>query len=96
MRHWISVNYEEIKETVEQRNAIFFQYGGDDYFIEMGSNGFVIQDPRIGHEDDYDNYPYLDYAGSEVAKTSDELFSLTFLDGMTIEDRFEEIKFFLV
>jgi hypothetical protein len=86
---------EDIEEIIECGQAFFFQYKGNNYFIERGGDGYLIQDPRVGHADDpYEDYPYLDYPGHLEAKNPEEMKALRFLDGKTIFERFDELRFF--
>jgi hypothetical protein len=90
VRGWVKDTPDHIREIIESGDAFFFQYSGRDYFIERGSNGFLIQDPQIGHMED----TYVDYPGHEEAKTPEELVALQFLEGKTIFERFDELRFF--
>ena len=95
-RYWYGkLPKSDILEQIETGNAFFFQFKGRDYFIERGRNGYLIQDPRIGHKNDKSQgFPYIDYPGSEEAKTPEEMKALPFLDGKTIFERFDELRFF--
>jgi hypothetical protein len=92
---WIIPTQEDIKNLIEIGQDFYFQYRGNDYFVESGGSGYLIQDPRInikgGSDPDLD---YIDYPGHEKAKTPEEFIALPFLDGKTIFERFDELKFF--
>jgi hypothetical protein len=92
---WVTATEEIIKEFIIMGDAFFFQYRGKDYFIERGRMGYLIQDPQINNEGISDpNSDYTDYPGHEKAKTPEEFMTLPFLDGKTIFERFNELKFF--
>jgi hypothetical protein len=73
---------------------IFSQYKGNDYFVERGKNGYLIQDPRVAAEGISGDVPCDDYPGNKAARTAEEFMALPFLDGKTIFERFDELKFF--
>jgi len=100
-RAWYKTNPEQITEMINTGDAFYFQYKNADYFIERGAMlqnggaGYLIQDPRVGHRDDlYEEYPYIDYSGCSEVDTPEEMLCLPFLDGKTILERFEELRFF--
>jgi hypothetical protein len=82
----------DLIEIIDVGNAIFFQFNNQDYFIEGGANGYLIQDPMIGHPE----LSYRSYPENEKFKTANELLAAPFLDGKTILERFDsgELKFF--
>jgi hypothetical protein len=95
-RHWVAdEDPEHIREMIQIGDAIFFQFRGRDYFIERG-NGYLIQDPQIGTDGQpsIGGNPYTNYPGHLEAKTPEELIALPFLDGKTIFERFDELRFF--
>lgn len=101
LRPWYKTRPELTREMIESGDAFSFQYKGNDYFIERGGMlkrgglGYLIQDPRIGHRDDpYDEFPYTDYPGCSAVDTPDDMLALAFLDGKTIFERFDELRFF--
>jgi hypothetical protein len=94
LRYWVDDTLDHILEMIDTGVEILFQYQGRDYFIECGNEGYLIQDPQIEHRDAWNSHPFTDYPGSETAKTSAELKSLPFLDGKTIVERFDELRFF--
>ncbi|MDR2733783.1 MAG: hypothetical protein LBC99_03950 [Spirochaetota bacterium] len=85
---------DDIREMIDSGDAFFFRFRARDYFIERGYNGFLIQDPQIGEDGNSSDIPYTDYPGHEEARTPEELYALPFLDGKTIFERFDEIRFF--
>jgi hypothetical protein len=95
-RPWLDgIKLDALLETIEFGDAFFFVYQGNDYFVERGVDGYLIQDPRIGSEDDStDVFHYIDYPGSKEAKTPDEFIKFPFLGGGSIVERFDELRFF--
>jgi hypothetical protein len=86
---------EDIEEIISTGQAFGFQYNGKDYFIERGGKGYLIQDPRMGDDGcSQMHLPYIDHPGHEQAKTPEELIALPFLDGKTMFERFDELRFF--
>jgi hypothetical protein len=86
---------EGIEELIRFGLPFFFQFRGNDYFIERGGNGYLIQDPQVTINGDLNSgLDYTDYPGHKKAKTPEELMALPFLDGKTIFERFDELKFF--
>jgi hypothetical protein len=92
---WVGGTKEDIEELILYGDAFFFQYRGRDYYIEGDIKGYLIQDPRIGEDGvPQAGVPYTDHPGHREAKTPEELMALPFLDGKTIFERFEELRFF--
>jgi len=78
---------------VPEELRVFASY--EEFLIEKGWLGYLIQDPRIEHKGEhYEKFPYIDYPGCGEAKTPEEMMSLAFLDGKTIFERFDELRFF--
>jgi len=96
-RLWYKTDKEDIADTIWRGDALLFQYKSKDYFIESGGrkNGYLIQDPLYEHwSDPTGQLPYIDYPGCGEAKTPEEMMDLPFLDGKTILERFDELRFF--
>jgi hypothetical protein len=86
---------EDLDETIDTCQAFTFMYKGKDYLIEGDRRGFIIQDPRVGlNKRDPKAYPCLDHTGHEQAKNPAELRALPFLDGKTLFERFDELRFY--
>ncbi|MDR1016934.1 MAG: hypothetical protein LBL67_05715 [Coriobacteriales bacterium] len=84
------VTLEDTLEQIDYGAAIFFNFRGHDYFIERDIQGYLIQDPMMGHPE----LDYTDYPENFQAKTPEEMKALKFLDGGTIAERFDELRFF--
>jgi len=86
---------DDIEEFIERGDAFFFQFRGQDYFIAWYDGAYQIQDPRIGEDGCSQlDLPYFDYPGHMQAKTPGEFMALPFLDGKTLFERWEELRFF--
>ncbi|MDR2448324.1 MAG: hypothetical protein LBD58_13710, partial [Treponema sp.] len=73
-----------------------FQYHGREYLVEgFGDLGFIIVDPVPYYADGGwpEKFDFA-YPGHLEAKTPDEMKALAFLDGKTIFERFNELRFF--
>jgi hypothetical protein len=92
---------EDIAEIIECLQPFYFEYGGREYLIEaMGSLRddslrFIIVDPAPYYDDGgWPEKHDFAYPGHLEAKTPDEMKALAFLDGKTIFERFNELRFF--
>jgi hypothetical protein len=95
LRAWFDMTREDLEETITRGDVFAFMYNNKDFLVEDGNNGFIIQDPRVGlNKSNPKAYPYLDHPGHEQAKTPAELRALPFLDGKTIFERFDELRFY--
>jgi hypothetical protein len=95
LRAWFDMTREDLDYVIDSCDAFTFMYKGKDYLIEGDRRGFIIQDPRVGHNySDSQDFPYLDHPGHEQAKTPAELRALPFLDGKTLFERFDELRFY--
>jgi hypothetical protein len=81
----------DIQEMIENGEEFFFRFQGKNYYIERRENGYLIQDPAW---DTYNRFAYKNYPENETAKTPEELMVLPFLDGKTIFECFDELRFF--
>jgi hypothetical protein len=91
VRIWVRCSLEHLEEMIENGDAVTFQWQGRDYLIQWSGRGYYIQDPQI---EKLFGTPCTDYPGNEAAKTPEELMALPFLDGKTIFERFDELRFF--
>jgi len=95
-RRWYEGDKDDLLETIETTLPFFFRYKNNDYLIErLNDDGYIIVDP----DRYYRNSPLFDpdnhtYAGHLQAKTAEEFIALQFLDGRTIFDAFDELRFF--
>jgi hypothetical protein len=99
-------NEDNIRELIETGAPFFFRFHDDDYHIEgifdqKGfCQGYAIRKPKYSYIEDIRGmgynveYPDADYTGSLEAKSPEEFMRLPFLDGKTIFERFDEIRFF--
>jgi hypothetical protein len=99
---------DNIRSHLETGDPFFFQFRGQDYNIEGFFNqdgtgpGFYIRKPLYTYDESrkglcYDTeYPGSAYPGVLEAKTPEEFMRLPFLDGKTLFERFDELKFFEV
>jgi hypothetical protein len=90
---WVKNEPQVIEEIIKTGDAFFFQFRGNDYFIERDGNGYLIQDPKIG-ANGQPTTGYTNYPGHMEAKSPEQLMALPFLDGKTIFERFYELRFF--
>jgi hypothetical protein len=90
-RFWIEdMKKSDLEELLENGESFAFQYANKDYFIDPGPNGYLIVDPCVGKQ--ISNYP--PYPESEMAHSVEELRKLPFLDGKTMSERFDDMRFF--
>jgi len=93
---WVeSETRDHIQEMIETGDEFFFQYHGKDYFIALYVGGYQIQDPQIIKGGRLDpGIGYIDHPGHMQAKTPGEFMALPFLDGKTLFERWDELRFF--
>jgi hypothetical protein len=74
---------------------IYFQYNNNNYLIEYQGLGYIIVEPIV-FEDEGGNPERTNaaYPGHLQAKTHEEFLELAFLDGKTLFERFDELRFF--
>ena len=84
----------EMLETSWQR--IYFQYEGKDYLVEnQGNAGFIIVEPFLFEEEGgFPQKTKAAYPYHLQTKTVDEFLLLPFLDGKTLFERFNDLRFF--
>jgi hypothetical protein len=101
-RIWLDdFSKDSLEDYISGLQPFCFQYNGRDYLIEAfgarrnSSLRFIIVDPVPYYEDGGcpEKYDFA-YPGHLEAKTPEEMAVLPFLDGKTIFERFEELKFF--
>jgi len=83
-------------ELINCGEEISFEFRNKNYHLEYyGIRGWIIVEPITYYNNytDLDN-PLIKYPMSEMAHTTNELLKLPFLEGLTIEEAFNEIKFF--
>jgi len=84
---------EHILEIIKWGEPFAFQFNGKDYFIELQSDGYVIQDADVQPDGTFNNR--IPYPGHNEAQTAEEFLALKFLDGKTFLERFDadELRF---
>ncbi|MDR2957528.1 MAG: hypothetical protein LBU61_05020 [Coriobacteriales bacterium] len=90
-KNWVEMSLEDLDEFIEIGDTFSFNYNNKDYIIE-GANFDVEAKGRVGCYvigDESTEHP-----DSRKAKTPNELKALPFLDGKTILEAFDELKFF--
>jgi hypothetical protein len=100
--HWVKMTRNELLEFIDIGDPFCFRYDGKDYFIQghnfdgeaKGRVGFYyIQDPIVRDNGSH-GYTESHYPESMKAKSSEDLLTMPFLDGKTIFERFDELRFF--
>ena len=100
--NWVDETLANVVELIHIGDPVSFHYAGNDYFIEghyfdteaLGRVGsYIIQDPDV--QPDMNFGPnQVEYPNSGMYKTPEELLNAPFLDGKSILERFDELKFF--
>lgn len=89
-----SIDCDVLEDFIVSGQPFYFRYCGNDYLIEADS-GYIIVDPFLYYQDggrsDKFDFAYLYH---KEAKTAEEFMKLPFLDGKTIFERFDELRFF--
>jgi len=88
---WADMSLEDLEEFLNVGLAFCFRCNDKDYYIQ-GVSFDVEAKGRVGFyfiENESGEYPE-----SEQAKTPDEFKALPFIDGKTILERFDELRFF--
>jgi hypothetical protein len=87
-----------IQEIIESNDTLMFEYNNQDYLLESFEDlGWIIVEPYSYFEaGGYPERPPKSYPFSGVAKTPQALIALPFLDGKTMFERFDELRFFAV
>jgi hypothetical protein len=96
-RFWLDdFDKESLYDFIDSHQPFCFQYHGNDYLIEgFGGLGYIIVDPIPYYADGgWPEKHDFAYPGHLEAKTPEEMMALPFLDGKTIFERFDELKFF--
>jgi hypothetical protein len=74
---------------------VYFRYRDKDYLIEYQDVGFIIVEPFLFYDEGgYPEKTNAAYFGHLQAKTPEEFMELAFLDGKTLFERFDELRFF--
>jgi hypothetical protein len=95
-RYWCESSHNDIEEMLETSQQFFFRYNGNDYMIERFANtGYIIVDP----DPFYANGGWADkadfaYYGHGLTNTPEEFLALPFLDGKTLYECWNELRFF--
>jgi len=91
-----NVDIDLIEEIIFQRDPLCFTYKKKDYYLEYFNElGWIIVEPKSYWEaGGYPDKAPVVYPMSGKAKLIDELLVLPFLDGKTMFERFNELKFF--
>jgi len=86
----------DIEEMILCGEPFYFQYRDKDYLIEgFGDLGYAIVDPYPYYEDGgWPEKSDFAYPFHLHAKTPEQMMSLPFLDGKTIFERFDELRFY--
>jgi hypothetical protein len=94
-RYWVDdFTQELLKEFLDENQVFYFQFEGRDYLIEHYVNGFLIADPIPYYENGgYPNNPKYQDPMSFKAKSTNEFLDLPFLEGRTILEQWDKIKF---
>ena len=101
-RIWLDdFDKDSLEDYISSLQPFCFQYNGRDYLIEAFSRKrndslrFIIVDP-IPYDADGGVPEKADFAypGHLEAKSPEEMMALPFLDGKTILERFDELRFF--
>lgn len=80
---------------LDENQLLYFTYNQHDYLLEMyKKDGMLIADPYLFYENGGDaNQPEFQYPMSFKAKTVDEFLKLPFLDGKTMLEQWDNIRF---
>ena len=85
-----------LEDFITTGQPFYFEYQDRDYLVEAFSKtGYIIVDPFPYYADG--GWPdKMDFAHPyhKEAKTADQFLNLEFLDGKTIFDRFDDLRFF--
>ena len=87
---------EILEEFITTGQPVYFQYCENDYLVEaFFETGYIIVDPFPYYKDGGwpDKYDFA-YPHHKEAKTADDFMKLPFLDGKTLFERFDELRFF--
>jgi hypothetical protein len=94
--YYENVPPDSIMEFIESGEPFYFEYDGKEYLVEgFFDLGYVIASPAPYYaaggwpEKNFGTYP-----SHLQAKTVQEFMALPFLDGKTIFERFDELRFF--
>ena len=98
----VEMSHEDLEEFINIGSSFSFHCNGKDYFVEgacfdneaKGRVGYYyIADPNV-QKDGACGDSQSEYAESRQAKTANEFMTLPFIDGKTIFERFDELRFF--
>jgi hypothetical protein len=95
--HWVTNNTQDhIDDMIDMGDPFYFQYDENDYLIEgYIDSGFMIVEPFLYYEEGgWPKKTKAAYQGHLEAKTPDEFKKLPFLDGKTLFERWDELRFF--
>ena len=92
---WVeSPEKDDIIEMLETSQPIYFQFQNADYLIETYVEGVLIAEPFLYYKNGgFPNDPKYQYNESFKSKTVNEFLNLTFLDGKTLFEQWDNIRF---
>jgi len=96
-KFWLdATTFDNIDTMIDCGEPFYFQYKGKDYLIEgFIEIGYIIVEPTLYYkEGGYPEKTEAAYPYHLQAKTPKEMMALPFLDGKTIFERFDELRFF--
>ncbi|MDR3257722.1 MAG: hypothetical protein LBT17_02890 [Mycoplasmataceae bacterium] len=84
----------DIIEMLETAQPIYFQFQGQDYLLETYDRGILIAQPFLFYENGgFPDKKEFIYPQSFQAKNVKEFLELPFLDGKTLFDQWNNIRF---
>lgn len=94
-RYWFSLDKkEDLIRDVEDYAMLYFEYKGRDYVVEHYVEGYLIADPIPYYLDGgFPEHLEFQYPMTFQAKTPKELLELPFLDGKTMLEEFDKLRF---
>ncbi|MFD1440592.1 hypothetical protein [Lacticaseibacillus hegangensis] len=94
-RDWVDdLSKDLFLDFLDENQVLYFTYKNHDYLIEMYTDGMLIADPYPYYEDGgWPDHKDFQYPMSFTAKTVDEFLKLPFLDGKTILEQWDNIRF---
>ena len=88
---WVDMSLEDLEEFLSIGDEFCFRYNDKNYCIQ--GFGFDVEAKgRVGYY--FIGNETGEYPESRQAKTPDEFKALPFIDGKTIIERFDELRFF--
>ena len=85
----LDVSFDELSTYLHANHSAYMEVGGKTYYLTDANDRYW----RAQHTDSFnDKGHYLD--ASELVATLSEFLSLPFIDGRSVEETFEESKFY--